>query len=870
MNKIRFGVALALLLCIAQPASIAQDKFGGFGGKGLPGMGAPVIGDPIQFEATYTISDDRTKGKLSIHAKIADGYHTYSTTQPPGGPYATSFKLDGKGAEIGGEFEPNHEPEIGYDEVAYGSLKLEEFYEEVTWSAPLTFEADFAPDKSELVVLADALVCRDACMPVFAKVKAKYQPAATSPAGEPAEDESLIPSGSQITSKPVTSDWVRIDNTHAKWSASLSNSEFSPGETYNLTLSVANDDEYHVYQYVPGDEDTSFRTMIVLSEKSGMKFGTPTVDSKAEPYPGFDDVFYHGGQVNWQIPVGIPSTLKPGEYPFEVRVAFATCNDRSCDPPAGLRINGVVSVGSSAASTKLTLSEDKNGAIQELDNLASWIDKDVRLADATLASLTGPAMAISEEATAPPTTRSGSPITRSGPPGTADSSDIAVDSEMPPSPESDLAANETTGDETTAEEPAQGLTLFHVLAGLVGGFILNFMPCVLPVIGLKVMSFMNQAGSSHRQVVTLNLAYTGGILAVMLTLALLTVGAKLIWGNAFGWGQQFTILEFKVALACLVFAMALSFLGLWEIPIPGFATSSKSGELMEKEGPLGAFFKGVLTTILATPCSGPLLGSLFGLSLVLSPLSVILLYLIVGIGMALPFLVLCVWPGFLKYMPKPGAWMETLKQILAFPLIFTAIFFVASISDGYRIATLMLLVVVWFACWLIGRVPAYADKSVIRRTWLTGVVTVALGAVVSFGFFGPFDSEIDWQPYDEAQLVEYRKEGKTVMLDFTANWCLNCKINTRVAIDRKQVAELIDEYDIVPMIADWTDKSDTIRTKLEELNSNSIPLLAIYPPEPDADPILLRDLVSQTQVLEALKEAGPSESSFRFTSFSEE
>jgi suppressor for copper-sensitivity B len=181
----------------------------------------------------------------------------------------------------------------------------------------------------------------------------------------------------------------------------------------------------------------------------------------------------------------------------------------------------------------------------------------------------------------------------------------------------------------------------------------------------------------------------------------------------------------------------------------------------------------------------------------------------------------------------------------------------------------MLLVVVWFACWLIGRVPAYAEKSTVRRTWLTSVVTIALGAVVSFGYFGPFDSEIDWQPYDEAQLVEYRKAGKTVMLDFTANWCLNCKINTRVAIDRKEVAELIDEYDVVPMLADWTDKSDTIRTKLEELNSNSIPLLVIYPPEQNADPILLRDLLSQTQVIEALKEAGPSESSFRFTSFSE-
>ena len=357
---------------------------------------------------------------------------------------------------------------------------------------------------------------------------------------------------------------------------------------------------------------------------------------------------------------------------------------------------------------------------------------------------------------------------------------------------------------------------------------------------------------------TLNLAVVGGILAVMLILALATVTAKLIWGTTVGWGEQFTVLQFKVALAGLVFAMALSFLGVWEIPIPGFATSSKSGELMEQEGHWGAFIKGILTTVLATPCSGPLLGALFGLSLVLAPLNVILLYLVVGIGMSLPYLALCVYPGFIKMLPKPGAWMDTLKQALAFPLLLTAVFFVTSIDEGHRIATLIFLIVVWFACWLIGRVPAYAEKRQVRTAWGFGLATIAAGAFVSFAYFGPINSELPWVPFNSAKLAQLRSEGKTVMIDFTANWCLNCQINTRVAIERARVAALVEQNDVVPMLAYWTEPSKEIKAKLDELQSASIPLMVVYPADPGAEPIELRDLISESDVLKALKAAGPS------------
>jgi len=407
-----------------------------------------------------------------------------------------------------------------------------------------------------------------------------------------------------------------------------------------------------------------------------------------------------------------------------------------------------------------------------------------------------------------------------------------------------------------ATAPTLSLTPWHLFAALMGGFILNFMPCVLPVVGLKLMSFVNQAGSSRTRIISLNLAFVAGIISVMLVLAVVTIAAKLFYGQAFGWGQQFERLDFQVGLAMLVFAMALSFLGVWEIPIPGFATSSKSGELMQKEGHIGAFLKGILTTILATPCSGPFLGALFGLTLSLSPLSIVTLYVVLGLGLGMPYLALCAYPGFVKFLPKPGAWMETLKEVLAFPLLLTVVYIIQIVNPDYRIATLILLIGVWFACWMIGRVPPYSDIQQIRKAWGIGLATVALSAFVGFMYFGPIKHYLPWEPYNEAQLAEYRREGKTVMVEFTARWCATCQTNMRFAIDRSKVAEVCKQNNVITMLADKSESSPEIDKKLEELGSNSIPLLAIYPP--GSEPIVLRDTITQGQLIEALEKAGPS------------
>jgi suppressor for copper-sensitivity B len=763
--------------CLLPSEGFAQKGKGGmsFGG----GFGA-MSGPQASFEATYELEKDGKRGQLHVTADIQDGWHMYSVTQAAGGPQPTEISSSSELIELTGPFAADQAPHIGEEDVWPG-LPIEEHAGKLTWTAPFKLTQDITPESSTIDVAIDGQVCMSggACVPISEKLSAKF---------------SGYFGGKQLAES------LRIEGTHAVWSASLEPSHVAPGGSATLKLSAMTDKGYHVYQYRADDAEIDFRTLIVAKKKAGLRFGAPTTTAELTQEDAGDVlVQYYADPVEWRIPITVPASAAAGEYPIEIAVGFYTCNERSCDPQAAVQITGSLTVGeadSKATPVAMLVSELPYIDVAESPLLASWIDQE----------------------------------------------------------------QVTTKKSFSERAAGSGLELWMVLAAITGGFILNFMPCVLPVIGLKLMSFVQQSGNSHARVVSLNLSYVGGILAVMLILALLNIGAKLA-GGAFGWGQQFTIIWFQVPLTLLVFAMALSFLGVWEIPIPGFATSSRSGELMQKEGLGGAFLKGVLTTVLATPCSGPFLGTLFGLTLTLSIGSIFLLYMLVGIGLGVPYLALCLSPGFIKMMPKPGAWMETLKQVLAFPLLFTVVYFVAMIEPELRIATLILLITTWFVCWLIGQVPAYAERQKFVMAWGTGLVTLALGTVIGFGFFGNNKHAVSWIPYNEAVLAKYRSEGKTVMIEFTARWCLTCQSNMKFAIDRPDVAKLIEKNDVVPLLADWSKPSDEILSKIKELDSLSIPLLAIYPADPNAEPIILRDTITESQLLDALKTAGPSSKS---------
>jgi suppressor for copper-sensitivity B len=306
--------------------------------------------------------------------------------------------------------------------------------------------------------------------------------------------------------------------------------------------------------------------------------------------------------------------------------------------------------------------------------------------------------------------------------------------------------------------------------------------------------------------------------------------------------------------------MALSFLGVWEIPIPGFAGSGTAARLATREGYAGAVFKGVFTTILATPCSGPCLGPVFGYTIGQPPWLTYLIFLFVGVGMAAPYLLIGAVPSLVRWLPRPGEWMVTFKQLMGFLLLGTVVYLFSTIGQQYFIPTLTLVVAIWFACWWIGRTPLTASDNARRTAWIGGIATAAVIGFLAFRLLTPGEFELPWQPYSPAALAQARADGKTVMVDFTADWCPTCKTNLKLSLNRREVHDLIRENGVVPLVADWTESNPVIKQALAELGSRSIPLLAIYPSDPQQQVIVLRDLVTQAAVVSALRQAGPSRS----------
>lgn len=405
--------------------------------------------------------------------------------------------------------------------------------------------------------------------------------------------------------------------------------------------------------------------------------------------------------------------------------------------------------------------------------------------------------------------------------------------------------------------PAQSLSLpVALLAGLLGGLILNLMPCVLPVLGLKLMSFAQQSGRARQEILQLNLWYCAGLYAVFFVLATASVAANLgLAGTNLAWGEQFTSSGFNITMAAIVFSFALSFLGVWELPIPGFIGTT-AGKVQTQEGPAGSFFKGVLSTVLATPCSGPFLGPVFGFTLTQPTGVTYAVFAAIATGMALPYFIVGIFPSLIRFVPKPGPWMETLKEVLGFVMLGTVVFLFTFLDSDYFVPTFALLISIWIGCWWIGRYQKTKGMAGLMQWLQAAAVSVTLGTLV-FTYLGPSDSVIDWEPFSKKRLSELRNNGSPVMIDFSADWCLTCKYNLAYAIETSRVKAALEKRKIVPMLADWTDGSPEIKAMLESLNSKSIPVLAFFPPNAksmkDSSPIILRDLITESQVLEAIE-----------------
>lgn len=523
----------------------------------------------------------------------------------------------------------------------------------------------------------------------------------------------------------------------------------------------------------------------------------------------------HSGMVIWRAPLA----ANPGGDAKDVRgtVSLQLCRDNACTPPERIAFtalrSGTGGVGPAAAPADSGNSNQLEAGLSALDGAAAKPEAD--------------------------TTASGSGFA-----GTPDSASASASS-----------PKDSRGAVPVSLSAA-------LLMGLIGGLILNLMPCVLPVLGLKLMSFAQQSGRARQEIFELNLWYCAGLYAVFFLLATASVAANIgLAGSNLAWGEQFTSSRFNIAMAAIVFTFALSFLGVWELPIPGFI-GAKAGAMQTQEGPMASFLKGVLSTVLATPCSGPFLGPVFGFTLTQTTGVTYAVFAAIATGMASPYLLVGFFPGLVKLMPKPGAWMETLKEALGFVMLGTVVFMFTFLDRDWFVPTFALLIGIWAACWWIGKAQEARAGVVGFGRWLQAGVIVATVGSLAFMFLGPVASVIPWEPFSRERLADLRQKGATVMVDFSADWCMTCKYNLATAIETTQVKTEIERNRVVPLLADWTDGSPEIKLMLESLQSKSIPVLAVFPAAGPGDrppePIVLRDLITETQVLSAIREAGPS------------
>jgi thiol:disulfide interchange protein DsbD len=419
------------------------------------------------------------------------------------------------------------------------------------------------------------------------------------------------------------------------------------------------------------------------------------------------------------------------------------------------------------------------------------------------------------------------------------------------------------GDATSQSAESVSLPFALGLAFL-GGLILNLMPCVFPVLSIKILSFVQQAGEDRRRILEHGLVFTLGVLASFWVLAGLLIALR-AGGRQLGWGYQLQSPFFIILIAAVLFLLSLSLLGVFEIGGNLIGVGGGKGG----SGYGGSFFTGVLATIVATPCTAPFMGSALAYALTQTAVVSLGVFTTLGLGMAAPYLILSASPGLLRFLPRPGSWMETFKQFMAFPLLATLIWltWVLGLQVGMDglLRFLFGLLILGMAAWVFGRWNQPVKSVGVRIAaqliavglLVTGIYVASAGTKMAAGAAVPaveHDPEgIPWVEFSPDRLRELTDSGQPVFLDFTAAWCLTCKANELVTFRSEEVISAFRERGIVPMKADWTNRNPEITEALARFGRTGVPLYVYFAGD-GAEPVLLPQIINPGIVVSALRD----------------
>lgn len=383
-----------------------------------------------------------------------------------------------------------------------------------------------------------------------------------------------------------------------------------------------------------------------------------------------------------------------------------------------------------------------------------------------------------------------------------------------------------------------------ILFGIIAGFLLNFMPCVLPVISLKILSFISYGNNNPRQIRIMGILFTAGILTSFLVLAFLAAFA------GYNWGELFQHNTFIIVMAAIIFALALSFFGVYTFNIPQIP------QLQSANTYIDSYFKGIVATLLATPCSGPFLGATLAWSLTQHPVIIFIIFINIGLGMSLPYLLLSFYPSLIKFIPKPGDWMITFEQFMGFLLIATTIYLLALLDAGTLTKSLWFLLLLSIGLWQWGRFGNIAKPPVQRIiSFLVLVFFIVFAGFTVFSSQKTPQAHITYKPFDWEAIV-HNKTSQVAMVIFTADWCPNCKFVEATALASSDIIEFVHENNITVYKADITTKNPPAEVLLQQLGSRSIPFVAIFPSGDNfSQPVILRDIYTAKDLLKALQKA---------------
>jgi thiol:disulfide interchange protein DsbD len=396
-----------------------------------------------------------------------------------------------------------------------------------------------------------------------------------------------------------------------------------------------------------------------------------------------------------------------------------------------------------------------------------------------------------------------------------------------------------------------------LLLAFLGGIVLNAMPCVFPILSLKLLGLARQAHGHRSEQLGHGLAYTAGVLASFAALGggLLALRAG---GQAIGWGFQLQTPVFVALVAYILLAMGLSLSGVAAFGT-GFAGSG--GRLAGRSGRTGTFFTGVLATIVATPCTAPFMGAALGFALIAPAAVAIGIFLALGLGLAAPYLVATITPGWQRLLPRPGRWMEVVKQLLAFPLYGTVAWLIwvliQEAGPGQSLGALFGFVLVGFAVWIYGRTRLAAPFG--RRI---GIGLAIAGTAAAILLAAPLSKpgegmanahlqgKLSYEPFTAQRLSTLEAAGRPIFVNLTASWCVTCLINERIALDSEAVRQAFAARGIVALKGDWTTQNPEITALLQQFGRSGVPLYLLYGGK--GEPVILPQLLTAASVLDAL------------------